>query len=113
MPAGYIEYELDEAYPFILRRPQQGNPYGEVYGRLDIAVYGTATIAYDDADDWYLDTLDLTADNYKIGDKPEGWTERVDGPLFKAVKDYLNTMRADEIAAKIRESIDDIREAAE
>lgn len=113
MPSGYIEYELDEEYPFLLRRPKQGNPYGEVYGRLDIAVFGMATIAFDDADDWYLDSLDLNADNGKIGKETECWTERVDGPLFKAVKDYLNTMRADEIAEKIRESIEDTREAAE
>ena len=114
MASGYIEYELDEEYPFLLRRPKQGNPYGEVYGRLDIAVFGMATIAYDDADDWVLDSLDINADNGKMGKDAEGWTERVaDGPLFKAVKDYLNTMCADEIAGRIRESIEDTREAAE
>ena len=69
-----------------------------------------ATIAYDDVDDWYLDSLDLTADNYKLGDKAEGWTERLDGPLFKAVADYLNTMQADRIADMIRADIDGQRE---
>jgi len=77
----------------------------------DIAVFGKATIAYDDAEDWVLDSLDLNADNGKLGKEAEGWTERVaDGPLFKAVADYLNTMQADRIADMIRADIEGMRE---
>lgn len=110
MPSGYIEYELDEEYPFLLRQPKQGNPFGEVIGHLSIAVHGIATIAYDDVDDWALNTLDVNADNGMMGDKAKGWTERVDGPLFKAVADYLNTKQADRIADMIRADIEGQRE---
>ena len=107
MPAGFIEYELDEVYPFLIRQPN--HKYGAVVGHLDIPVSGAATIAYnDDEGDWFLSTLDISA----TGKKGDDFTERhEDGFIFKAVEDYLATKKADIIAEKIHDDLENQRES--
>ena len=109
MTVGYIDYELDEEYPFLLRRPKQGNPYGEVYGRLSIPVYGKAVIAWNSFDDWWLDELYIDADNGKSGDKHEYWPEKLSGDnaIFKAVEDYLFNVQSQRIIERIAAARED------
>ena len=97
----YIDFELDEDYPFRISHPTH-RPLSDGL-RLEIPVYGNATIAIVDRDDWYLDELTLKASNGKFGDKCHSWDEPVEvgTPLFEVVKTYLETVARERVETEI------------
>jgi len=98
----YITHELDEIYPWRIVRPATV-PIAKGW-RLEIAIYGKATIAINgDPEDWWLDSLTLDASNGTYGEGSEKWEQPIEAgePLFNVVKEYLNGAGREAVEAEI------------
>lgn len=91
--------ELDEEYPFLIEA------YGKVTGALNLPVWGKALIDYNDPDDWTVSSFTLDADNYVVRKSNiDSWTVTLDeGPIFEAVKNYIEKIRREYIESKIHD----------
>jgi hypothetical protein len=105
----YIDFILDEDYPF--RLSNNSIPLSKGH-RLEIAVYGTATIAILASDDWYLDGLTLKASNGKYGKDCESFDQEIfpGEYLFETIKDYLETVARERVEAEIEAYAVDLAE---
>ena len=97
----YIDFELDEDYPFLISHPKH-RPISDGH-RMEIPVYGNATIAIAERDDWWIDSLTMKASNGKYGKDCHSWDEPIEvgTPLFEVVKTYLETVARDRVETEI------------
>lgn len=91
---GYIDFPLDEDYPLAVDG-----------GRIEAPFYGMATIKYRSDEDWWLESLTLTASNGKAGAACIGW-EHVIPPsslLFTIIAEYLERDQRERVEENIRQ----------
>ena len=90
----WLTFSLDEDYIF-----------GGDGWRLEIPVYGEATIKYRSSDDWEMTELTLLASNGKYGDAAVSWQETINpaSVLFMIVAEYLQTKQRERVEEMIRE----------
>jgi hypothetical protein len=108
----YLTHELDEVYPWRITRPKTA-PLSKGW-RLEIALYGNATIAINnDPEDWWLDSLTLDASNGRYGEGAEKWEQTIEPgePLFEVVKEYLSGAGRDAVEAEIASYFVELRES--
>ena len=90
----WLTFSLDEDYIF-----------GGDGWRLEIPVYGKATIECRSADDWELTELTLLASNGKYGDAAVSWQEPINpaSVLFLILAEYLQTKQRERVEYMISE----------
>lgn len=98
----WINFELDEIYPFRITSPNVKLSEGHC---LEIPFHGTAQIKYRSTEDWWVENIITNGWNGKFGSKCETWEIDLERfpDLHKRISDYI----VDFCCEDVEKAIDD------